>query len=107
MNHIHSQPDKFGRPRGYVGHLKFNRKIEWKGRVVRADELAGSIGPASRKELRRGDERQWYFTRTVHIPKVNHKAWIVIIWERDQTRNATPCELLVIILFCDSVISLS
>ena len=93
LNHIHSQPDQFGRPRGYVGDLKFNRKIEWKGKVVRADELAASIDPASRKALRRGDKRQWYFTRTVHVPKVNHKVRIVVIW--NQRRNASPCKILV------------
>ena len=32
LNYIHAKKDKFDRPRGYVGDLKFNRKIQWKGK---------------------------------------------------------------------------
>src|SRR3954452_2778548 len=45
LNHIHSQADRFGRPRGYVGDLKTNRKVEWKGSTLKASELARSIPP--------------------------------------------------------------
>ena len=57
LNHIHSQIDRWGRPRGYVGDLKMNRKIWYRGREIKANELAASIDPASRKPLRRGDAR--------------------------------------------------
>jgi hypothetical protein len=93
LNHIHAQPDACGRPRGYVGDLKFNRKVEWKGKAWRADELAASISPEDRKELRRGDERQWCFTTTLHIPKVNHKVRMVIIWQH--RRDPSPCKIVV------------
>ena len=93
LNHIHSRLDKYERPRAYVGDLKFNRKLEWKGKVVRADALAASIPPEDRKELRRGDERQWCFTCALHIPKVNHKVRIVIIW--NHRRDAEPRKILV------------
>ena len=93
LNHIHSKQDKHGRPRGYVGDLKSNRKVEWKGKVWRADELAASIPPEDRKELRRGDQRQWCFTCTLHIPKVNHKVRIVILW--NHRRDGAPCKILV------------
>ena len=66
LNHIHSQRDKFDRPRGYVGDLKFNRKIWHKGKELKAEELAASIPRESRKELRRGDARQWYFVHDSH-----------------------------------------
>ena len=56
LNHIHGKQDRFGRPRGYVGDLKFNRKMEWQGRILKASELAASIPAADRKELRIGDE---------------------------------------------------
>ncbi len=42
LNHIHSQKDRLGRPRGYVGDLKTNCKLEWKGRTIQAGELAAS-----------------------------------------------------------------
>jgi DDE superfamily endonuclease len=80
LNHIHGQQDRFGRPRGYVGDLKTNRKLEWQGRILKASELAASIPAADRKEMRIGDRRQWYFTVTVRIPEVKHKVRIVILW---------------------------
>ena len=46
LNHIDGKKDRFGRPRGYVGDLKANRKLEWKGRVLKASELAASIPAA-------------------------------------------------------------
>jgi hypothetical protein len=93
LNHIHSKPGRNGQSRAYVGDLKFNRKVEWKGKTWRADELAASIPPEDRKELRRGDRRQWCFTCSLHIPKVNHKLRIVIIW--NHRRDAEPRKILV------------
>jgi uncharacterized protein YndB with AHSA1/START domain len=80
LNHIHEKTDDSGRPRGYVGDLKFNRKLEFKGKIIKANDLAASISAGDRKEMRIGDKRQWYFTVTVRIPEVNHKVRIVIIW---------------------------
>src|SRR5207253_5314117 len=93
LNHIHSKNDGFGRPRGYVGDLKTNRKLQWKGKITRADELATTIADADRKELRRGDKRQWYFTCTLTIPDVKHRVRIVIIW--DQRNDVEARKILV------------
>jgi hypothetical protein len=93
LNHIHSKNDRFGRPRGYAGDLKTNRKLEWKGQITRADQLAKSIATADRKELRRGDKRQWYFTCTLTIPDVKHRVRIVIIW--DKKNDVEPRKILV------------
>lgn len=93
LNHIHGKQDRFGRPRGYVGDLKFNRKLQWKGQLVKASESAASIPPEDRKELRIGDQRQWYFTVTVQIPEVNHKVRIVILWRYRQ--DTEPIKILV------------
>jgi len=93
LNHIHSKRDKFNRPRAYVGDLKCNRKIWFKGKELKAEELAASIPRESRKEVRRGDQRQWYLTCTIRIPRVNHKVRIVIIW--NNRRDASPCKILV------------
>jgi len=87
LNHIHGRRDRFGRPRGYVGDLKFNRKIGWKGRELKAEEMAGEIDPDSRKACHRGRKQQWYFTTTIHIPEVNHKVRIVIIWDKKRDRE--------------------
>lgn len=93
LNHIHAKTDRFGRPRGYVGDLKTNRKLEWQGRVLKASDLAASIPPEERKELRQGDRRQWYFTATVRIPDVKHKVRIVILWR--YRHDPEPIKILV------------
>jgi DDE superfamily endonuclease len=81
LNHIHDKKDFTGWSRAYVGDLKCNRKLEWKGKTIKANELAASIPAKDRKEMRIGDKRQWYFTVTVRIPDVNHKVRIVLLWQ--------------------------
>jgi hypothetical protein len=93
LNHVHTKTDRSGRPRGYVGDLKCNRELRWKGRPIKASELAALIPPEDRKELRIGDERQWYFTVTVQIPEVKHKVRIVIL--RRYRQDTEPIKILV------------
>lgn len=93
LNHIHSKQDHRGRSRAYIGDLKFNRKIWYKGHEQKAEELAASIPRESRKELRRGDQRQWYFTCTIRLPNVNHPVRIVILWRN--RRDASPAKILI------------
>jgi len=87
LNHIHEQKNQQGESRAYVGDLKTNRKLEVRGKSIRADEFAATIARENRKELRRGDDRQWYFTTTVRLPQVKHPVRIVLIWHnrRDKT----------------------
>jgi hypothetical protein len=93
LNHIHGKQLEDGQPRGYVGALKSNRKVEYKGRLLKASELAAQIEPSLRKELREGERKQWYFTCTLRIPDVKHKVRIVILWQ--QREDAAPRILLV------------
>ena len=93
LNHIHEKKDRLGEPRGYVGDLKSNRKLEWKGKLIKANDLAASIPPSDRKEMRIGDKRQWYFTATMRIPDVKHKVRIVMIWW--YRNDVEPCKILV------------
>jgi hypothetical protein len=74
LNHIHSCQ------RGYVGDLKFNRKVVFQGQTIKAEELAARIPPADRKPVDIGDDRQWYFTKSIRIPDVDHPVRIVILW---------------------------
>jgi hypothetical protein len=85
LNCVHSQQESTGRSRGYVGDLKSNRKLFWKGREMRADELAASIPIADRKAFGHGGQRQWYFTTSLNIPGVKHRVRIVFLWD---TRTA-------------------
>ncbi len=88
LNHIHGKQMANGQPRGYVGSLKFNRKLEYKGRQLKAAELAQSIAPALRKPMQHGDRQQWYFTCTLRIPDVKHKVRILIIWQNQTAEQA-------------------
>jgi hypothetical protein len=88
LNHIHGKQLPGGQPRGYVGSLKFNRKLEYQGRLLKASELAAGIAPAARKPLRTGDRTQWYFTCTLRLPDVKHKVRILILWQNREDSQA-------------------
>jgi len=93
LNHIHDKKSDSGQPRGYVGSLKFNRKLQHKGRILKASELASEIGPESRKPLTDGEKKQWYFTCTLRIPDVKHRVRIVILWP---TQDATSPRIILV-----------
>jgi len=80
LNDIHKHKNETGESRAYVGDLKTNRKLEVRGKSVSVADFAASISRENRKELRRGDDRQWYFTTTVRLPQVKHPVRIVLIW---------------------------
>jgi hypothetical protein len=88
LNHIHGKPSANGQPRGYVGSLKFNRKVEYQGRLLKASELAAGIAPAVRKPLQAGGRLQWYFTCTLRLPDVQHKVRILILWQQREDEQA-------------------
>jgi hypothetical protein len=66
--------------RAYVGDLKLNRKLLYKGNEIKAEDLASEIPVADRKKGTVGDKKQWYFTKTLRIPGVDHKVRIVFLW---------------------------
>ena len=76
LNHIDSLN------RDYVADLKFNRKVWFKGWEMKASEVADEIPAEARKPVTLGGKKQWYFTKTIHIPNVDHPVRIVILWER-------------------------
>ena len=87
LNHIS------GLKRNYVGDLKFNRKIQFKGHEMRADDLAGQIACDDRKCIVINGSRQYYFTVSVRIPEVDHKVRIVILWHHKL--DAKACKILI------------
>jgi Transposase DDE domain len=93
LNYLHGQRRGDGQPRGYVGSLKFNRKLQYKGRTLKASELAAEIFLESRKPLQEGEKRPWYFTCTLRIPDVKHRVRVVILWPRREA--ASPRIILV------------
>jgi hypothetical protein len=61
-----------------VGDLKFNRKVWFQGWEMSASELATQIDASIRKPVHISNQKQWYFTKTLHIPKVDHRVRLVI-----------------------------
>jgi len=82
LNHINKYE------RGYVGDLKFNRNVMFMGKKLKVSEVAEQIPLESRKEVLIGEKRQWYFTKTVQIPGVDHKVRIVILWQHKGDKEA-------------------
>lgn len=82
LNHIH------GHDRGYVGDLKFNRKVQFQGRTLKAEELAAQIPVEARKPVEIDGQKQWYFTKSIRIEGVDHPVRIVILWEHHNSKQA-------------------
>jgi len=74
--------------RNYVGDLKFNRKVIFKGREIKADELAELIDSDSRNLIKLNSHCQYYFTKSIRIPGVDHKVRILILWDKREDKEA-------------------
>jgi len=74
MNHIQRHS------RGYIGDLKFNRVITVSGQDMTVSAWAATLGPLVRSKFTVGNHTQWYFTKTVRIPKVNHPVRLLVLW---------------------------
>jgi hypothetical protein len=66
--------------RAYVGDLKCNRKVWFRGVEMRADALAAEIPAASRKKVKVNGRLQWYFTKKIWLPQYTHAVRIVVLW---------------------------
>jgi len=87
LNHIHAKG------RAYVGDLKFNRKVVFKGQEMKALEVAHQIPVEDRKEIGVGGKSQYYFTYTVRVPGVDHPVRLVILWKKREDKE--PAKMLV------------
>jgi hypothetical protein len=86
LNHID------GHERAYVGDLKFNRKVWYRGTEMSASEMAAQIGPELRQKITAGKRTQWYFTCSLWMPEVKHKVRVVILW--DYWNSKEPAKML-------------
>jgi hypothetical protein len=86
-NHIAQQE------RAYVGDLKFNRKVWFRGLELRADDMAAQIPVEDRKKVTRGERTQWYFTKKIWLPEYTHAVRVVILW--DHWNGKEPVKILI------------
>jgi len=93
QNHINSLQNADGTSRGYVGDLKFNRKVIFKGVEQQAVEFARTIPPSDRKPVTVDGIKQWYLSVCVKMPNIDHKVRIVILWK--YKNDAEPRKILV------------
>ena len=87
LNHINSLD------RAYVGDLKFNRLIDFKGRQMHAVDAAKLIPSDIRQPIEWNGKKQWYFTKSCWIPNVDHKVRILILWRSKKDKD--PAKILV------------
>jgi hypothetical protein len=93
QNHIHGLKNEDGTERGYVGDLKFNRKIEFKGKSMKIEEFAHTIPSEDRKPVTVDGVKQWYLSVCVKMPKMEHKVRVVILWKHKN--DAEPRKIIV------------
>jgi len=93
QNHINSLKDEDGIVRGYVGDLKFNRKIVFKGVEQQAVEFARTIPPKDRKPVTVDGKKQWFLSVCVTMPNVDHKVRITILYKHKNDKE--PRKILV------------
>jgi DDE superfamily endonuclease len=84
LNHIN------GYERNYVGDLKFNRTITVDGKDWKASEwVKTQLGPLCRRKTTVDGKVQWFFTKSIRIPGVNHTVRIVVLWKQQRDAEAT------------------
>ena len=74
MNHLHTKQ------RTYVGDLKANRLIVVGGVEQTASEWVKTLTPLVRTSFTVAGHTQWYFTKSIRLPKVNHPVRILVLW---------------------------
>src|SRR5207248_533054 len=78
LNSPPAKPSRDGRPRGCGGALTSNRKLAYKGRVLRASARAAQVDAGAGKALREGDQPQGYFACTLRIPDAGRQVRVAL-----------------------------
>jgi DDE superfamily endonuclease len=88
LNHLHRTG------RAYVGDLKAKGKIivSRQERVLN-DWIASELGPACCRKITVDGTTQWYFTKSMRLPSLNHPVRIVVLWAEE--RAAKPRKILI------------
>lgn len=78
--------------RNYVGDLKFKRTITVDGKDWKAIAwVKSALGPLCRRKTSVDGKVQWFFTKSIRIPGVNHTVRMVVLWK--QQRDAEPAQM--------------
>jgi uncharacterized protein YndB with AHSA1/START domain len=78
LNHIHDKK------RVYVGDLKLNRKIEVGGQELKLSAWGASLPKEARHRITINGKTQYWFSKSVQIPKVKHPVRLVLLWRDEE-----------------------
>jgi hypothetical protein len=81
MNHIHAFE------RTYIGDLKANRVIEVRGQEPTVSAWVKTLTPLVRTKFTVAGHTQWYFTKSIRIPKVTHPVRILVLWSEADAKE--------------------
>jgi hypothetical protein len=81
MNHIHAKQ------RTYIGDLKANRLIEVRGQETTVSAWVKTLTPLVRTKFTVAGHTQWYFTKSIRIPKVTHPVRILVLWSEADAKE--------------------
>ena len=81
MNHIHLKG------RSYIGDLKANRTIVVSGEHSSVSAWVKTLSSVVRKKFTVGGHTQWYFTKSMRIPGVNHPVRILVLWSEADAKE--------------------
>jgi hypothetical protein len=87
INHIHAKG------RSYIGDLKANRVIVVSGKQSSVTEWVKTLTPLLRTKFTVGGHTQWYFTKSIRLPNVNHPVRILVLWS--EADAAMPRKILI------------
>jgi DDE superfamily endonuclease len=87
INHIHAKG------RSYIGDLKANRVIVVSGKQTSVTEWVKTLTPRLRTKFTVGGHTQWYFTKSIRLPNVNHPVRILVLWS--EADAAMPRKILI------------
>jgi hypothetical protein len=81
INHIHAHG------RSYIGDLKANRTIVVSGQEYTASDWVKSLTPLVRTKFTVAGHTQWYFTKSIRLPKVTHPVRILVLWSEAEAKQ--------------------
>ena len=74
LNHIHTKQ------RSYIGDLKSNRAIVVSGQETTVRDWVATLTPLMRTKFTVAGQTQWYFTKSIRIPRVTHPVRLLVLW---------------------------
>jgi hypothetical protein len=86
-------PNILAKQRTYIGDLKANRAIVGSGQETTVSAWVKTLTPLVRTKFTVAGHTQWYFTKSIRIPKVTHPVRILVRWSEADAKE--PRKLLI------------